>query len=167
MQKIYVSVQQFFQKNRFCRHIVNRFWKSINVRSRVVVSAAVFTSCSLLWYWQSGDKEGVGQYLEPNRNYQLIPFDITDATAICSRKTAAKYGSMLVRSYVDRHSTRFDSSAGIYKVFMLAHVGSEAVFDEAAVHCFVNPSEYIISHYRTFEKKRESLINRSLDFFSG
>ncbi len=121
----------------------------------------------LLWYGQNYDREMPGKYYDSARDYQKIPFDMTDATTICKQKTLARYGKDLVRSYVDEHSTRYEANIATYKIFMHAHLGTKTLYSEASVHCFVDPFEYMVSHYRIYEPKRDSLMNRALNFFAG
>lgn len=138
-----------------------RFWHSPLVRSIGIFTAIVLGCTLLYWYGMHYDREMPGKYFDPARDYQRMPFDMLDATRICEQKTQLKFGDTFVRSYVDQHSTRFDVARGIYKVFLFVHIGTTKVFEEAPVHCFVDPSQHMVSHYRSFEKRR-SLMSRAL-----
>jgi len=104
-------------------------------------------------------------YFDQNRDYTLIPFDELDATYVCNQETKDRYGEKLVRLTLDDHSTRFDNRLEIYKVFMIADLGSLRDFEELAVHCFVDPIEYAINHYRAFSTKQESLWDKAVGVF--
>lgn len=106
-------------------------------------------------------------YLSANRDYQQIPFDILDATHFCQSHTAEKFGAELALAYVDEHSTRFDASKGLYKIFMIAHVGTLDEYQETAVHCFVDQYRYKLTHYRTIKLKDTSFVSKAWQFFAG
>ncbi|WP_028886520.1 hypothetical protein [Teredinibacter turnerae] len=111
-------------------------------------------------WWESADK-----YADHGRNYNLTPFDINDAARVCTNKTADRFGDQLVRSYVDYHSTRYDARLAIYKVFMHAQLGDLYLHSDAPIHCFVDPKQHIVTHYRSFEA-RKSLMTRAISFIS-
>lgn len=122
--------------------------------------------CGLWWYGTSYDPETPNQYLDPNRNYATLPFDMLDAQNICQVKTEARYGDTLLRTQVDSHSTRYEENSGQYKVFMSAHLGNNQIYDEAMVYCFVDADEYVIDHYRVVQSDQKSLMARAKSFFS-
>ncbi|SMF24601.1 hypothetical protein SAMN02745866_01607 [Alteromonadaceae bacterium Bs31] len=142
-------------------------WRRLLLALKVMAgfSLVSFILYALFWYGHTYDRELPGKYFDSARDYRQIPFDMLDAYSICKHKTKIRYGSELVRSYIDQHSTRFEPGKGIYKIFMSAHIGSKTYYDEAAVHCFVDPSEFMVSHFRIFEPKRESLMSKALSFF--
>jgi|GEM_PF-6756972 hypothetical protein len=103
-----------------------------------------------------------------HRDFTRYPFDMVDATEYCQRRVSRRYGSNLVLSYVDAHSTRIDSKTGQYKIFMFAHVGDLKNFEEEAVHCFVDPENRMAVHFRTINLRKASLMSRAarlLDVF--
>jgi len=116
---------------------------------------------SLLLVEQNYDREQAGKYYDQTRDYKQIPFDMTDATGICRNKTKLKFGEQFVRAHVDVQSSRYEIRSGTFKIFMSADVGNKFIYQEAHVHCFVDPSEYMVSHYRTFEGS-DSLMDRSI-----
>lgn len=138
---------------------------TIKVLGGVVAFTGVVLACWL--YGQNFDPERSGKYREENRDYSLLPFDMLDAQNICRIKTKLRYGDVLVRSLIDDHSTRYESSSGLYKVFMFAHLGSAQVYDEANIHCFVNPDEYMVEHYRVFQSKQKSIMDRAISLLNG
>ena len=103
--------------------------------------------------------------LNAMRDYSLAPFDIVDAAMHCKKQTQAKFGETLTRSYVDDHSTRWDNDAALFKVFMMAHVGTLTNYSETAIHCFVDPHKQMLTHYRAINLKETSLISKALKFF--
>lgn len=104
-------------------------------------------------------------FLEDGRDFSLAPFDMLDATRYCQLKTQLTYGDNLTQSYIDEYSTRVDSSSGIYKVFMVAHIGKQSQSQEKAVHCFVDPEDRLVTHYRSFDRYKTSLISKAIRFF--
>lgn len=103
--------------------------------------------------------------LDLNRDFSRMPFDMVDATEYCQKKLEHKYGEDLALSYVDEHSSRIDSRTGLYKIFMFAHVGDLRDFEEEAVHCFVDPHRRMLTHFRTINLRKASLMSRAAKFF--
>lgn len=103
--------------------------------------------------------------LDASRDYSRTPFDMADATEYCQKKTERRYGDDLALSYIDEHSTRIDSKSGIYKVFMFAHVGDLRDYEEEAIHCFIDPDRRVLTHYRTINLRKASLMSRAAKFF--
>ena len=130
------------------------------------VSAALTCGAGLLWYGKNYEQEAPGKYFDTKRDYAMLPFDMYDAQNVCQAKTKARYGETLVRSQIDQHSTRFEANSGLYKVFLSAHLGDHKIYDEAQVHCFVNPNEYLVEHYRVFKKDNKSLMDKAISFFN-
>lgn len=97
---------------------------------------------------------------ENNRNYLQLPFDMLDATRYCQSEAGRRFGDSLVQIYIDQHSTYRDNTTGIYKIFMIAHVGSVAEYEEAAVHCFVDPEHQMLTHYQAMSFKKKPLMER-------
>ncbi|TVZ42086.1 hypothetical protein P886_1441 [Alteromonadaceae bacterium 2753L.S.0a.02] len=174
------ALYKFFNDQPFFRHLIEYLAPNHSsdpdveengafqhpVRLLMVLSLAVFSGLIIVYALQTfSERERPGKYFDPHRDYLRMPFDINDATGICTHKTELRFGEQLVRSHVDNHSTRYDPKLGIYKVFMSAQLGDLYIYEEAPVHCFVNPREHMISHYRTFEK-RQSLMTRALKVIS-
>ncbi|WP_394203335.1 hypothetical protein [Marinagarivorans algicola] len=101
-----------------------------------------------------------------SRNYALTPFDEIDAQKICQLKTESVHGSQLVMSYLDSHSSRFETRTGMYKMFLVAHIGTLDDYEEARVHCHVNPKQHQVRHYKTVFPRRASLMSRAFQFFT-
>ncbi len=128
---------------------------------------SITTLSVLIWGLSTMDSNYVASrvYFDEARDYSQIPFDELDAINVCRAETRKRFGSSLVRLTLNSHSTRFDDRTRIYKMFMVADVGSLRNFEEMAVHCFVDPSEYTIDHYRTFSTKQRSLVDRARGIF--
>jgi hypothetical protein len=103
--------------------------------------------------------------IDSNRDYSRVPFSMVDATEYCQRRTQRRYGSSLALSYIDEHSTRMDPKTGLYKIFMFARVGDLQDYDEEAIHCFVDPESRVLTHYRTINLRKASLMSRAARFF--
>lgn len=103
--------------------------------------------------------------IDANRNYAVLPFDMLDAERYCQLALARKFGDDLLQHHVDAHSSRQDAKSGLYKVFMVAHVGSNKDYESEAVHCFVDPERRVMTHFRTINLKKTSLMSRATKFF--
>ena len=103
--------------------------------------------------------------IDANRNYDLMPFDILDAERYCQLRLERRFGDDLAQSYIEDHSTRVDSKSGMYKIFMMAHVGTLREYEREAVHCFVDPHRRVLTHFRTINLKKASLMSRATKFF--
>lgn len=106
-------------------------------------------------------------YFSSTRDYQQIPFDMTDAMQYCQVKTEQKYGDSLALSYVDEHSTRLDNDNGLYKIFLVAHVGDLVNYQETSVHCFVDQYQHKMTLYRTTKIQDSDFIARAWSFFAN
>lgn len=100
-----------------------------------------------------------------SRNYSQTPFDVLDAHQICQYQSRETHGNRLLMSYVDLHSSRFEPDTGVYKIFLNAHIGVRDEYDEAIIHCHINPEAHLISHYKTVIPSKASLMSRALSFF--
>lgn len=100
-----------------------------------------------------------------SRNYAQTPFDVLDAHQICQHQTKETHGDRLLMSYVDLHSSRFEQNTGEYKIFLNAHIGGRDQYDEAIIHCHIDPNAHLISHYKTVFPTKASLMSRALSFF--
>ena len=129
-------------------------------------SMLVLMALTLLYLSYSHSQAAVEKLLiDPARDYSRVPFNMVDATEYCQLKTQQRYGDSLALSYVDEHSTRIDSRTGIYKVFMFAHVGDLRDYQEEAIHCFVDPERRVLTHYRTIDLEKASLMSKAAKFF--
>ena len=137
---------------------------------------AVLWSCTIVFVL------GVGAYLfskympelntasvlkfNQGRNYDQTPFDELDALQICQFQTKDTHGENLVLAYLDSHSSRFESASGVYKVFLFARIGKPKEYEEAVIHCHINPHKHLIEHYKTVYPEKRSLMSRALKFFT-
>ncbi|HEY7771679.1 MAG TPA: hypothetical protein VIC26_00750 [Marinagarivorans sp.] len=101
-----------------------------------------------------------------SRDYRQTPFDILDAQQICQFQTQETHGKRLLMSYLDTHSSRFEPRLGIYKIFLVAHIGNRNEYDEATIHCHINPSKHLINHYKTVFPEKSSIMSRAIRFFT-
>lgn len=126
----------------------------------------VNTGVILLYLSHSQHSEQVEKLLiDTDRDYRLMPFDMIDALRYCQLKTQSKYGDSLALSYVDEHSTRHELNSDLYKVFLVVHVGDLRDYEEEAVHCFVDPNRRMMTHYRTINLRKASIMSRAIKFF--
>lgn len=100
-----------------------------------------------------------------SRDYSLNPFGWLDAEMYCQRRTEMRYGDNLGQTYVDRHSTRIDPDTGVYKMFMVAQVGTPGNYERTSVHCFVDPERQMLTHYRVVSMDPQTLMSRAVRFF--
>ncbi len=137
----------------------------------VLISLLLGVSCVLiclgvfLFKQHIEDQEFKRVLLEEGRNYDLAPFDMVDATHYCNLKIKLRYGEHLVQSYIDENSTRVDPKSGLYKVFMIAYVGDRVMKQEKSVHCFVDPEEHVVTHFRSWDRYQTSLVSKAIRFF--
>lgn len=103
--------------------------------------------------------------VDEDRNYELLPFDMLDAERYCRLTLEQRYGDDLVQQYVDAHSSRMDAEVGLFKVFMVIHVGNQKEYNRDVVHCFVDPERRLMTHFRVINLKRASLMSRATKFF--
>lgn len=100
-----------------------------------------------------------------SRDYSLNPFGWLDAEMYCQRRTEMRYGDNLGQTYVDRHSTRIDPDTGVFKLFIVAQVGSDGNYEPTSVHCFVDPDRQMLTHFRTVSLDPQTLMSRAVRFF--
>ncbi len=147
---------------------VTRWWPT--AKTLLIVFAILAGIGSALVYLAKSQKPKTfnpydAVYMSPTRDYQLVPFDMLDARHYCQSQTEAKYGDQLALSYVDEHSTRHDSEKGLYKIFLVAHVGDLSNYQETAIHCFVDQYRYKLTHYRTIKLRDTPLMKKALKLF--
>ena len=144
-----------------------RWLPAVKVLAAVTFVLALLGGC--LVYWVKHQDQNTYDpyadiYMAQDRNYQLTPFDILDATHYCQHETERKFGDQLALSYVDEHSTRYDADKGLYKIFMVAHVGTLDDYEETNVHCFVDQYRYKLTHYRTIKVKDPGIMSKAWKF---
>lgn len=103
--------------------------------------------------------------IDADRNYNVLPFDMLDAERYCRLTLTRRFGEELLQNYVDEHSSRQDPKSGLFKVFMVAHIGTNSHYEREAVHCFVDPERRVMTHFRTINLKKASLMSRATKFF--
>jgi hypothetical protein len=128
----------------------------------IIVMAAFFFS-----HMKSSVNGAAVVAFNSTRDYAQTPFDVLDAQQICQFQTQEVHGNRLIMSYLDTHSSRFESSLGIYKIFLVAHVGTRSDYEEANIHCYIDPNQHLISHYKTIYPEKSSIMSRALKFFTG
>ena len=129
------------------------------------ISGMIFTALIVLYYSYSHHSKKVDKLLiDPYRDYARSPFNMVDAAEYCQLKTQRRYGDSLALSYIDNHSTRADVKTGLYKIFMFVRVGDLHDYQEEAVHCFVDPERRVLTHYRTINLQKASLMSRAAKF---
>jgi hypothetical protein len=133
----------------------------------LVVSIACISGVAFLFISFLPPKNGTAvMAFNASRNYNLTPFDELDAQQICQHQSRESHGNQLVLSYLDTHSSRFEPRTGFYNVFLIAHIGTRSSYDEAVIHCYVDPQQHLINYYKTVYPLRASLMSRALKFFS-
>lgn len=130
------------------------------------ISGLVFTALILFYLSYSHHRQAAEKLLiDPARDYSRAPFNMVDATEYCQHKTQRRYGDSLALSYIDDHSSRIDVKTGLYKVFMFARVGDLRDYEEEAIHCFIDPERRVLTHYRTINLQKASLMSKASKFF--
>lgn len=114
------------------------------------------------WHHQSKLQELL---IDASRDYRLLPFDMLDAERYCRLTLARRFGEELGQNYIDQHSSRLDPKTGLYKVFMFARIGGEKQQEPETVHCFVDPERRVMTHFRTINLNKDSLMSRATKFF--
>lgn len=84
-------------------------------------------------------------------------YDVLDAIAACRDHSDNKFDNTLLRSYVDDHSTRFETDRGVYLVVLTAHIGDKRTYDEATVYCYVRPATNKVTYFRAYDSEKKSL----------
>lgn len=135
----------------------------------IIVTTVALASLVFFAASQLGTKVNGAAVLAFNasRNYQQTPFDILDAQQICQHQTQETHGDRLLMSYLDTHSSRFEPRLGIYKIFLVAHIGVRGDYEEAKIHCHINPASHLINHYKTVFPEQSSIMSRAIKFFSS
>lgn len=130
------------------------------------ISSVVFIALMLFYLSYSHHRQVAEKLLiDPARDYSRAPFNMVDATEYCQHKTQRRYGDSLALSYVDTHSSRVDVKTGLYKIFMFARVGDLRDYEEEAIHCFIDPERRVLTHYRTINLQKASLMSKASKFF--
>jgi len=90
------------------------------------------------------------QNKQEEQGYQNITF--TDAVLTCEKDGRSEFGADLSQIVVDRHSSRYDNNAFVYKIFLMAYTkGEENKTIEYFVTCYVKASNGRISKFEVFE----------------
>ena len=105
--------------------------------------------------------------VEKTVTYNPIRFDQYDAESICTEEMADRLGSSLLRYHVDEHSTRFDYSKGVYRIYFKADVGKREAFDEVMVYCFVNQFNQELTHYKEYNQSVNPVLSTDIKFFGS
>lgn len=140
-------------------------WKHLQL-TLIAATLLLFISVLALlmshWHHQSKLQELL---IDANRDYGLLPFDMFDAERYCRLTLERRFGEELGQNYIDQHSSRLDPKTGLYKIFMFAQIGVEKQQEPEAVHCFVDPERRVMTHFRTINLKKDSLMSRATKLF--
>lgn len=147
---------------------LHRFLDKISLakpRNQQIAAILLAITMALIIVFVIGWSYAVKQFApEDTRDYRYIPFDEYDATMICRDEMESRAGDELLRSYVDSHSTRMDNRKGLYRVYMIADLGTHDDYREVAVHCFVDKWSNDINHYKQYDD-RKTILSSDLKFF--
>ncbi len=102
---------------------------------------------------------------KPKVDLEAIRFSLLDAEELCGAKLEDQVGAGLLRYYVDDHSSRLDYDRGIYRVYMKADIGENGIYDEFAVHCFVDQWDQELDHFRKYNPSVKPVMSAELKFF--
>ena len=143
-------------------------WARFKRAAFIAVTITAIGSASVIFYALT-PKVNTKSVVDFNktRNYRQTPFDELDALQICQYQTREIHSTRLLTSYVDSHSSRFEHSTGVYKVFVFARIGEARDYDDAIIHCHINPHKHLIEHYQTVYPEKPSLISRAFKLFSA
>lgn len=140
-------------------------WEHIKLAFIVVVILLLVGSLSLYISHLHHQQKLHDLMIDADRNYDVLPFDMMDAERYCRLTVTRRFGDQLLQNYVDEHSSRHDDASGLFKVFMIAHIGTNQEYEREAVHCFVDPERRVMTHFRTINLKKASLMSRATKFF--
>ncbi|MFT7559226.1 MAG: hypothetical protein ACI93R_001131 [Flavobacteriales bacterium] len=117
---------------------------------------------SLAWAW-------VDAAFTPKstRDFLYVPFDEYDATLVCNQEMHRRLGDQLLRSYVDKHSTRLDAKTGVYRIYLRADTGTQDSHKEVTVYCFVDKWNFKVSHYKEMDADNREILTSELKFFGS
>lgn len=108
----------------------------------LVIASSVLTTVYVSKKMASSNAEQQG--------YQNVTF--TDATLTCEKEAKDSFGNSLSQLVFDSHSSRFDSTVFIYKIFLQAYVNKKnAEATEFYITCYVKSSNGRISKFEIFE----------------
>lgn len=163
--------------SRFARTIVSmpqrvRLWQPFvwqwfsRARPQIIVIVSVFCfigllvgSVSVISLLTAAEPESDGYLPDPAR------FALYDAELICAARLELQIGEDLLRYHVDSHSSRLDTAKGVFRVYMQADIGEMAIYEEVAVHCFVDQWDTRLSHFRKYHPSMRGLVSAKLKFF--
>ncbi len=104
---------------------------------------------------------------EDTRDYRYIPFDMYDATQLCTAEMDERLGSRLLRYYVDQHSTRLDNRQGMYRVYLKADVGNLREYNEVDVYCYIDKWDHTLDYYKEIDPTKKGIMTTDLEFFKN
>jgi hypothetical protein len=113
----------------------------------IVIAVVIILSSIVTTVYVS---EVMGERDSDNRGYQNVTF--TDAVLACESDTKQEFGSSLSQLVIDRHSSRYDADAFVYKIFLEAYTpkGTNEL-SEFFVTCYVKSSNGRVSRFDVFE----------------
>lgn len=124
----------------------------------LVASLSLSSIASLLTIVASGQVN----FFLPDKTTKVInnpapTYDILDAISACRDHSDDKFDNTLLRTYVDDHSTRFETDRGVYLVVLTAHIGNKIKYDEATVYCYIRPATNKVTYFRSYDSEKRSL----------
>lgn len=127
----------------------------------IAITIVLFSSLLTLYF--SGQFTGTTapkDTLFSNRDYGEIPFDTYDALIACREKAREEFGSSLVRTHADWHSSRFEPDRQSYLVALYADVGALDIFEEAYIYCYVDPKDYVVTYFKAYDSRQRPMLSR-------
>ena len=110
-----------------------------------IIGASVFTT---LWF------SGVLRGSEGRGGYQHVSF--TDAALQCESQVRKMYEGRLLVLSLDDHSSRFDESYDLFRIFLKAQIKSarsESGVSDFLINCYVNAEHGKIATLDAYEQK--------------
>ncbi len=123
-------------------------------QERLVVAVAVgaVLISILTTLYVSGAFTGLVE--EAPQSYNNITF--TDAVITCKQRTRDEYSKILHNLTLDDHSSRFDHSENVYKIFFNAKMASNKSstgVSDFFINCYVDGNRGLVSGYESFENQ--------------
>ncbi len=121
----------------------------------IMVVFVVVTCVATIFFVHKYDRSKFNDIMNlSDRDYRLNPFGVNDAIDICRVEATAKIGSKLKHTVVDDHSTRLDTTRGIYLVVLNATTRTSNKGDQSKIYCHVGQQDYLVSYFKTHDTKR-------------
>lgn len=149
---------------KLTRYLQN--FSSSNVQGQrniaILFAASMILSLALAILWDYTNRSWADSS-PPSINYHT--FNQYEAELICEDKMQDQLGDSLVRSYVDEHSTRFDELAGIFRIYLVADIGSHTDFKEVMIYCQVSDYDHELAYYKLIDPSLKPFTYADIKFF--